>query len=421
MEIWEKQRLERREKRVQKKREELMKQNEEIEQKNAENKKENPDAEPEPLINIDEVIKEDATLDDEGEEYNAVDNDKAIFKSLFNPLSPTIYDASWNGLEEKIPTPFIDLLTDSRRVPNVMVVFKVNLKSIMDRLFNMEEIEVKFDKMFKESQDKRKQKEEELIKQKKQEKYDELKAAYDEEKANEENKKEEEGGEKPEGEEGEPAPEKLKEPVLEEIQVELSPEEKEDIWNSPDPDLIEKDALIQQEKEKLSQRYEANVASIQTLIDTLKERGVPVIEINNDTTRENVYTNLLLELSPYINNRRNLIEKQLVYNREFPTPLSLRKVRDLYTNSEVYLPSVYNKLSPIEPSKLCIRTDYPIVYRDRVYLFNKPEEKKIFEEYPLDYRTGLECPKDSYPMKGRSIIFTVGNPHFRFVKNVKRL
>ncbi len=74
------------------------------------------------------------------------------------------------------------------------------------------------------------------------------------------------------------------------------------------------------------------------------------------------------------------------------------------------MPSVYNKLSPIEPSKLCIRTDYPIVYRDRVYLFNNPEEKKTFEEYPLDYRTGLECPKDSYPMKGRTIIFTVGEP-----------
>ena len=82
--------------------------------------------------------------------------------------------------------------------------------------------------------------------------------------------------------------------------MELTPEEKEDIWNSPDPDLIEKDALIQQEKDKLSQRYEANVAAIQTLVDTLKERGVPVIEINNDTTRENVYTNLLLELNPYI-------------------------------------------------------------------------------------------------------------------------
>ena len=415
MDIWEKQRLERKEKRVQKKREELEKQNEEIEQKNAEAKKENPDAEPEPLLNIEEVIKEDAALDEEGEEYNAVDNDKAIFKSLFNPLSPTIYDASWNGLEEKISTPFVDLLTDSRRVPNVMVVLKVNLKSIMDRLFDMEEIEVKYDKMYKESQAKRDQREKELIKQKKQEKYDELKAQYDEEQANEEAKKEQaEGGEepKPEGEEGEgePVPEKMKMPVLEEIIVELTPEEKDDIWNSPDPDLIEKDALIQQEKDKLSQRYEANVAAIQTLIDTLKERGVPVIEINNDTTRENVYTNLLLELNPYINNRRNLIEKQLVYNREFPTPLSLRKVRDLYTNSEVYMPSVYNKLSPIEPSKLCIRTDYPIVYRDRVYLFNNPEEKKIFEEYPLDYRTGLECPKDSYPMKGRTIICTIGDP-----------
>ena len=170
MEIWEKQRLERKAKRVQKKREELEKQNEEIEQKNAEAKKENPDAEPEPLLNIDEVIKEDAALDEEGEEYNAVDNDKAIFKSLFNPLSPTIYDASWNGLEEKISTPFIDLLSESRRVPNVMIVLKVTLKSIMDRLFDMEEIEVKYDKMFKESQAKRKQREEELIKQKKQEK-----------------------------------------------------------------------------------------------------------------------------------------------------------------------------------------------------------------------------------------------------------
>ena len=33
------------------------------------------------------------------------------------------------------------------------------------------------------------------------------------------------------------------------IQIELSPEEKEDIWNTPDPDLIEKEALIQQEKD----------------------------------------------------------------------------------------------------------------------------------------------------------------------------
>ena len=129
MEIWEKERLKRKEKRIQKKREELMKQNEEIEQKNAENKKENPDAEPEPLINIDEVIKEDAGLDEEGEEYNAVDNDKAIFKSLFNPLTPTIYDATWNGLEEKIATPFIDLMSDTRRVPNVMIVLKVNNRS----------------------------------------------------------------------------------------------------------------------------------------------------------------------------------------------------------------------------------------------------------------------------------------------------
>ena len=61
---------------------------------------------------------------------------------------------------------------------------------VINTIFDMEEIEVKYDKMYKESQAKRKQREEELIKQKKQEKYDELKAQWDEEQANEEAKKE---------------------------------------------------------------------------------------------------------------------------------------------------------------------------------------------------------------------------------------
>ena len=47
-------------------------------------------------------------------------------------------------------------------------------------------------------------------------------------------------------------PEKLKEPIIVEAQVELSWEEKENLWNFPDQDLIEKEALAQQEKEKLS-------------------------------------------------------------------------------------------------------------------------------------------------------------------------
>ena len=35
-------------------------------------------------------------------------------------------------MEEKVSTPFIDLLYESRRVPNVMVIFKVNMKSIIN-------------------------------------------------------------------------------------------------------------------------------------------------------------------------------------------------------------------------------------------------------------------------------------------------
>ncbi|MCQ2816063.1 MAG: nucleoside monophosphate kinase [archaeon] len=433
LEIWEKQKADRKAIRVKKKIEELEKQNQEIEEKNKETLKENPEAEPEPLVDINDAIANDAALDEEDPEtYVADDNDKKIFKSLFQPLTPTIYDASWNNMEEKVAKPFLDLLLETRRVPNVMVVFKVNLKSIMERHFHLDQIEEEYEKMLKISNDKRKQREEELIKQKQQEAWEKLKEEIEAEQEQEGNEEGEEGAEgeaegEPEGEaEGEEAqnegeegevPEegqkkrkkkKRKLPEVSQMKVELEPEEKEDIWNSPDPDLIEKDTLIQQEKDKLTTRLEANVNAIQTLIDTLKEKGIPVIEITNDTTKENVYKNLIYELRPYIKNRKNLIEKQLINDRVFPEPLLLRKVRDLTENSEVYLQSVYNKLSPIDPSKMIIRTDYPLIYRDRVYLFNKEEEKKEFSEYPLDYRSGLECPKDCYPMRGRTIIFVIG-------------
>ena len=49
--------------------------------------------------------------------------------------------------------------------------------------------------------------------------------------------------------------------------------------------------------------------NIQALIYGLKEKGIPVIEIINKTTKENVYKNLLLKLEDFIINRRNLIDK----------------------------------------------------------------------------------------------------------------
>ena len=435
MAIWDKERLERREIRVNKKREEIAKQNEEIEQKN----KDNPEGEPEPLLDPEEVIKNEAeALDQEDENYNATDNDKKIFQSLFLPNTPTIYDASWNEMGEKVQMPFADLLFETRRVPNVMVVFKVSLKTIMERHFHLDKIEEKYAQMLKESNDKRKKAEEEKLQQKREELYAQLKEQFENEQAaeaenannndndndngddnnnnnNDNNADNEEHNEQEEDEvdeNGEPVqkkPKKMKKlPDINTLKVELEPEEKAEIWDTPDPDLPEKETLIQAEKDKLSQWLETDTNAMEEFITILKEKGIPVIEISNDGHKENVYKNLLVELSPYINNRRNLIEKQLVNSKEFPTPLKLRDIRDLNTKSEVYLQSVYGLLSPVNPHQLSIRTVNPLVYRDRVYMFNNDDERKAFIEYPLDYRTGLECPKDSYPMRGRTIIFTIG-------------
>lgn len=182
----------------------------------------------------------------------------------------------------------------------------------------------------------------------------------------------------------------------------MTAEEEKVIMDEPDAELPEYDALLNVEVEKLKTRYENNVNTITELIETYKTKNIPVIEIDNDLKKENVKKNFLYLVSPYIKNRNNLIEKQLVY-----TELKNMITRNckLLENSNVFRFSSYNTYSPVNPYKLLPKTQWPVLYRDRLYYFNDLDERKLFIEEPLNHRSGKEFPLD---VKLGKLVFSLG-------------
>lgn len=405
MDVWDYQSANRKSMRVAKKKEELIAKNEEIKQNNMAN----PDQEPQELINIEEELANDATLEDEEENFNAVDNDKAIFKKLFFPETASVYDSTWYDMNEKIQATLLEFLLDTRRVPNVMVIIKVSLKTILERHLHLDQIKEQHQKLEEISLEKKKEAIEKLIYEKKEAILDQMKQdLLDADDGNGSNMDLSlaNGTGNPNMSLNKTLPE------LKDIPIELTQEEQDEIMLAPDPDLPELETMIANEKEKLVTRYENNANFLSTLTEQLKEKLIPVIEISNDLSTENVYKNLLFNLQPYITNRVNLIEKQLVYP-QFPE-VTMRKTRDLI-HAQVYKLSSYGKYSPISPEKLLPTTQYPLLYRDRIYFFNTEEERNLFQESPLTYRTGKEfpldcCPASSFINGTRNIVYVIGVP-----------
>ncbi len=411
MEIWDDQRLKRKNIRISKKREELLKQKEDQEAEKIQ--KEVPEGEEEQQqgdeMNIDELLENDAALDDEEEGFNAVDNDKIIYKNLFDAFKASAYDATWFEINEKITTQFMDFMVESRRHPNVFVFIRVTLETILNRHLNEKQIKDYYNKLEEISKNNKLEAVEKLKKEKREEKYAELKEQFENEEANQEMEIPE-NNDVVEGEENEgnleAIPKKRELPDINTIEVEISEEELNGIMNEPDPNLPEYQSLVDAEKDRLVKRYEENNNFLTDFIEQLRAKLIPVIEINNDNNIENVYKNLLYQINPYLKNRDNLIEKQLVHSI-FPE-MTMRKTKELY-NCQIYKLGAYKDFSPINPNKLIKAVDYPLVYRDRLYFFNSLEERNLFVEEPLKYRTGKEFPLDVAKTCLNNIIYVVGN------------
>ena len=108
----------------------------------------------------------DEALNEEDPEFKNEENDKKIFRSLFNSLTPTIYDASWFELDPKITTPFLDFMLENRKTPLVFCFIKTSLNNLYKRLINFDEIEKEYNSIVEKSKKKREEEVEKFVKEK---------------------------------------------------------------------------------------------------------------------------------------------------------------------------------------------------------------------------------------------------------------
>jgi adenylate kinase family enzyme/YHS domain-containing protein len=386
MAIWNQQRLKRKEGRLEKKREELTKQKEEQLQERREAIANNPDLAEQEFeeMNIEEMLINDQGLDEEDAEFNAVDNNKEIFKSLFLPNTPSIYDSSWYEMADI--TSLLELFYDTRRTPNAFIIIRVSLNTILERHFDQERIKSQHAEKVELSKLKKLEKIENLKQEKKQQRIEEMLQT---------------SGEIDDRlfglkDDGSDMPEEL---------YALTPEEIEEIMEEEDPDLPELETLMATERDRLIQRYEENVNFINEFTEQLTEKMIPVISVGNDLEADRCLKNIHYQLAPFTTKRANLIERNLTYS--FPEPLTIRNTKELI-NSQVVRLSAYGTYSPVNPDKLVPKTAFPCIYRDRVYFFNNEDERKLFSQEPLNYRTGREFPLDVIPNL-REVIYVIGN------------
>ena len=363
--IWEREVEERKILRIEKKRAEL-----EAEQKERlDNKKDDDNVE---LLDIEELLKDDA-LKEESDDYNATENDKKIFKGLFLPESPTVYDSSWYELDEKIATDFFEMMYESRKTPNVFVIVNVKLETILKRFYSEDLIKKEREEL------------EQIWLERKKVKIAKLRAEREaeiEEKRKTVDDPDEDLGIYPFSEEEE--------------QVVMD----EDEEDNPRPaDLY---IMLETEKSAMIKRYQDNQEYLEKLKADLTSKNVPFVEISNDFSLSRVHQKLVYLLNSYIVNRRNLVEKQLTFSKF--EELTKRKMYEL-NNSQIVKSSIYQSSSPVNPEVSVQQTAYPVIYRDKIYFFNNIDEQREFLEHPLDYRQGKEIPADCHL---RKVIFVIG-------------
>ena len=414
---------ERKQIRIDRKREELIKEREErIKEKQQNNENENENEE-EPEPDIDEILANDNALDEEDENFNNFENSKEIFKGLFDANKPSLYNACWFEMNDKVGGSFSDILFETKRTPDCLVFIKTSLDNVIKRNFKENEIKDKYNKLYKES----KLRKEEAYKKLKEEKLQEYKERIKEEFNNIEEPNEEER-EKYEQDMNK-VEDISKEEAIKFIEDELITEdEKDNIFNSQDELLPDLENMINDEKKIYIDNYEEQSKFVfDELMESVKAR-IPVLEIDNNKPFELTIKAINYKLELYIKYRDNLIERQLCnyigennidknnvinidqLDENFVNPkLTLKNILEL-NNSEVLCTSSYNNLSCLNTHKLvnlnneygkdyikninsikynhvsnyCFN-NFPVVYRDKIYYFNNIDDRNTFLKNPLNY------------------------------------
>lgn len=85
---------------------------------------------------------EDPELNDDGADFDRKANEVQVIRNIFNGIDEILINGNFFDVdEEKVSTGLVELLTEARRLPEAVVILKVDEKRWLPRVFNIKEIE----------------------------------------------------------------------------------------------------------------------------------------------------------------------------------------------------------------------------------------------------------------------------------------
>jgi hypothetical protein len=205
-----------------------------------------------------------------------------------------IIDGTWNGFGDDGAVSaveagaFATLLTDSKRVPELVIMLKCEEASAFDRLIDSEVTKAEFEALMQARTEGIKKLRAEERATFEQEKQDALKD--DEEKTQEDKEAE------------------VKQNMEEWDEARDTEEERADEDDTEKPNLEE---MMNKQKETIQEKIEADRAFLQDFAEALREKGVPVIDdIETETSADFVFVKLNDRIKSHFQMRPDLLERQ---------------------------------------------------------------------------------------------------------------
>ena len=291
-------------------------------------------------------IEHDPDIIEEDESFDKALNEKNSMQLVLKGDQPLIINSRWLEIdEEKVSTGLVDLLYESRRLPEVIIILRAPESITIERLLDKEGITNKY---------------QELMEIRRKEK----------EKAREEARKEK------------------RDARLERIAAgeEVEDEEEEIEEETEDPEAPNLETMLEEAKQKIIETRESDNSSIDEIKEAFESRGIKIIEISSEINFSRLLQKINYELNKTLTNRKTIIERNL------PVKLKTSKANELLLKSKAKI-SCFGTLCPVTP-ELPISKEYPVLFRDRVYYPGSPLDQEKFVGNPWEYLSQETNPED---------------------------
>jgi adenylate kinase family enzyme/YHS domain-containing protein len=302
------------------------------------------------------------TTDDE-EPYDPIENDpdiveedenfdKAIFERkamqyILKGTSPTFINGKWFEIdEEKVSQGLVDLLYESRRLPELVIILKAPEQVTIHRLLDIDGITNTYTQLM-ETRRKLKEKAKEDARREKIEARMERIAAGEE---------------------------------VEELEEEQEEEEQDD------PDAPNLESMLEEAKQKLIEVRDSDNTLTDELKESFESKGIKILEISTESDFSRLMQRINYELKSVLSNRSSIVEKKLAIK------LKKDKANELLVKSKAKV-SRFGRCCPVNPDA-CVSEDFPVLFRDRIYYPGQLRDQEAFMNYPWDYLSQDVNPAD---------------------------